>query len=98
MYSMDDLLHLLHSDGAEALQVHVGAPPVVIMDGVPQQLPGTALTRGDTEHLLQCIADSRQRRELRTRGYVEFHYRFRDRVNFIIRARMVGEEIQINVH
>jgi len=33
MYSMDDLLHLVHSDGADRLMLHIGRPPVIVLDG-----------------------------------------------------------------
>src|ERR1041384_4305442 len=31
MYSMDNLLRLLHSDGADELRLHVGTPPVIVL-------------------------------------------------------------------
>lgn len=98
MYSMDALLHLIHSDGADALRLGAGEPPVVVMDGQPQKLVTAALTPADVEQLLQSITDTRQRRELWDHGRVEFIYRFRDRVNFVVIAKLDGEHIRIEVH
>lgn len=95
---MDDLLHLLHSDGADGLRLHVGQPPVMVVDGEPQPLEGPAITTEDAAQLLQCITNTRQRRELRENGAVEFIYRFRDRASFVVRARMEDENVAIEIH
>lgn len=97
MYSMDDLLYLLHSDGADALRLQTGEPPMVIMDGEPQKLEGAALTAADLEDLFQSITDTRQRRELRERGSLEFLHRFRGRATFVIRARLENEIIHLEI-
>jgi twitching motility protein PilT len=98
MYSMDHLLHLLHSDGADELRLHVGQPPVIVLDGELQPLEGPAITAEDAEQLLQSISNTRHRRELREQGMVEFICRFRNRANFVIRARMEGENIGMDIH
>jgi Tfp pilus assembly ATPase PilU len=98
MYSMDDLLHLLHSDGADKLRLHVGQPPVIVLDGEPQLLEGPALTTEDKEHLLQSITNTRHRRELREHGVVEFVYRFRGRASFVVCAKMEGENVGMDIH
>jgi Tfp pilus assembly ATPase PilU len=95
---MDDLLHLVHSDGADELRLHVGQPPVIVLDGEEQALEGPAITTEDAEHLLQSITNTRQRRDLREHGVVEFIYRFRDRANFVVRARMEDEKVGMDIH
>ena len=95
---MDDLLHLLHSDGADALKLRVGQPPVIVLEGEPQPLEGPAITMEAAEQLLQSITNTRQRRELRKHGVVEFIYRFRGRASFVVRARMEGEQVGMDVH
>jgi len=95
---MENLLRLLHSDGADELKLHVGTPPVIVLDGEPQPVEGTALTTADTECLLQSVANTRQRRELRERGAVEFIYRFRRSTAFVVRARLENENIGIDIH
>lgn len=97
MYSMDDLLYLVNSDGAEALRLHVGMPPVVVMDGEPHAIEGLPITPEDAEHLLQSIAGSRQRRELREHGEVHFIYRFRRVTDFVVRARIEDENVVIEI-
>lgn len=98
MNSIDDLLHLLHSDGADALRLAVGQPPILVLDGADQALEGPSLTIEDADQILQRIANSRQRRTLRQCGLVEFIYTFRDRASFVVQARLEGERVEINIH
>lgn len=98
MYSMDDLLHLLHSDGADGLRLHVGKPAIIVLEGEPQSLVGPAITPEESAQLLQSIATTRQRRELREHGVVQFIYRFRDRASFVVRAQMEDENVGIEIH
>ena len=98
MYSMDDLLYLLHSDGADALRLHVGQPPVIVLEGKPQPLEGPAITTEEAAQLLQNITNTRQRRELREHGSVEFIYRFRDRTSFVVRVQLEDENVTIEIH
>lgn len=98
MYSMDDLLHLLHSDGADELRLHVGQPPVIVLDGEQQPLEGPAMTAEDAVRLWQSITNTRQRRDLREHGVVEFIYRFRGRASFVVRARMEDENVGMDIH
>jgi len=95
---MDDLLHLVHSDGADGLRLRVGQPPLVVLDGEEQQVEGPAITTEDAEQLLQSISDTRQRRDLRKHGVVEFMYRFRERVSFVVRAKIKDENVCMDIH
>jgi Tfp pilus assembly ATPase PilU len=98
MYSMDDLLYLVHSDGADELRLHVGQPPVLVLDGEPQPIEGPAITTEDAAQLWHSIADTRQRRALRDHGVVEFIYRFRGRASFVVLARMEDENVGMDIH
>ena len=98
MNSIEELLHLLYSDGADELRLHVGQPPIVVLDGEDQILEQPVITTEDAEQILHCIADTRQRRTLRECGTVEFIYTFRQRAKFVVRAQMKGESVQIDVH
>jgi Tfp pilus assembly pilus retraction ATPase PilT len=97
MYSMNNLLYLVTSDGAEALRLKVGKPPIVVLDGEPHAIEGPPITPEDAEHLLQNIADSRQRRELRDRGEVHFIYRYRRVTDFVVRIRIEDENVIIEI-
>ena len=44
MYSIDDLLHLASSDGADELRLHVGTPPVIVLGGVLHTIEGPPIT------------------------------------------------------
>jgi Tfp pilus assembly ATPase PilU len=98
MYSMDDLLHRLHSDGADGLKLRVGLPPVMVLDGEPHSMEGPAITVEVVEQLLQSVADTRQRRELRENRTVQFIYRFRARADFVVRAVIEDEQIGMDIH
>ena len=98
MHSMDDLLHLANSDGADELKLHVGMPPVIVLDGESHTVEGPAITTEDAEQLLQSITNTRQRRELRKRGVVQFVYRFRRITDFVVRARMEDGNVGMDIH
>lgn len=98
MYSMDDLLHLLHSDGADELWLHVGQPPILVLEGEQQPFEGPVIGPEDATQLLQSITNTRQRRELREHGVVEFIYRFRGRADFVVRARMEAGNVGMDIH
>jgi Tfp pilus assembly pilus retraction ATPase PilT len=97
MYSMDDLLYLVTLDGAEALWLRVGRPLVIVLDGEQQTIEGPSITPEDAEHLLQNIADSRQRRELREHGEVHFIYRHRHVTDFVVRVRIEDDNVVIEI-
>jgi Tfp pilus assembly ATPase PilU len=69
-----------------------------VLEGEPQELEGPAITTEDAEHLLQSITNTRQRRDLRENGVVEFIYRFRRCASFVVRARMEDENVGIDIH
>ena len=88
MYSLDDLLHVLNSDGAEELRLRVGEPPIFVLDGEHSPVEWQALTADDLEELLQSMTTTRQRRELRERHVVRFVCRCRERADFVVEARV----------
>ena len=97
MYSLDDLLQLVTSDQADELRLHVGAPPVVVLDGQHQTVEGPALTAEDTEALWLSVATTRQRRELWEQGAVQFIYHFRASTDFVVSAKLENRNIGIDL-
>jgi len=97
MYTMDDLLHLVHSDGATGLKVRVGHPPQIVLDGEGHQVEGPVITPENAEQLFQSISDTRQRRDLREQRVVVFIYTFRERASFVVRAQIEGENICLDI-
>ena len=98
MHSMDDLLHLIHSDGADELQLHVGKPPVIVLDGEGQSVEGPTISAEDLKEYFRSVTNTRQRRELMEQGAVEFIYRFRGRVSFLVQAKIEGENVAMHIH
>ena len=94
---MNDLLQLVNSDEAEELKIHVGKPPVVVLDDAEHTIEGPPVTPENMEQFLQDIANSRQRRELKECGRVLFIYRFRGVTDFIVCAKLENENIVIEI-
>jgi Tfp pilus assembly ATPase PilU len=97
MYSIDELLKLVRNDGAEELRVHVGVPPIFVLEGEGHTTEGPAITAETAEELLRSIASSRQMRELRDRGEVQFVYTFRRSSPFLVHARMEDEYVGFDI-
>ncbi len=98
MYSLDQLLSQVNAERADGLSLHVGAPPAIVLRGEHRPVSGPAITVEDALQLLQGLANSRQRRELRERGGVQFVYRFRESTDFVVRATVQDEQVQIDIH
>ena len=95
---MSNLLRRVKTEQADELRLHVGAPPVIVLQGEPHPLEGPVITPEDAEQLLRSVANTRQRRELRARGMVQFIYRFRRSTDFVVCARMEDEHVGIDIH
>jgi len=85
---MRDLLKLVDTEHADALEVHVGSAPVIVLHGEDHIVEGPAITPEDAHDLFRQIADSRHLRELRTLGETGFLLRSRQRGHYAVRARM----------
>jgi Tfp pilus assembly pilus retraction ATPase PilT len=97
MYAMDQLLRLAHSSGAGELSLVVGQPPILVFNGREEPIEGPALTKEDAEYLFRSMSDTRQRRELRENGTVEFIFRFRQHT-FVVGAKVTDESIYMAIH
>ena len=97
MYSVDQLLRLVKDEKAEALKIQIGSPPVIVLHGQNHDLEGPAICAEDAEQLLQRVANSRHRRELRQRGAVQFIFRFQHSTDFVIRATLKDENVGIEI-
>jgi len=96
--SLDDLLQVMNSDAAEELRLRVGSPPAVIFGGASHPIAGPALTPERMERLLQSVSGTRQRRELRDQGAVQFVYRYRQVTDFVVCARMENGNVLVDIH
>ncbi len=95
---MDDLLYLVNSDGADGLKLRVGDSPVILMDGEPHPVEGPPVTVENLEQFLHSLTTTRQRRDLREHGLVQFIFRFRGSTDFVICAKMEEGNVAIDVH
>lgn len=97
MYSIDDLLHLVNSDRADALRLYVGDPPVILLDGEPYKIEVPSITAEDAKQFLHSITNTRQRLELSENGTVRFVYRFRRITDFVVSIQIQNEIVKIDI-
>ena len=60
------------SERADGLSLRAGNPPVVHLHADPHTIEGPAITPENAESLLRSLADTRQVRQLRETGGLEF--------------------------
>jgi len=97
MYSMDNLLTLVRTEQARELRVHVGTPPIIVLEEEQHALESPPITPEIAEQLLRSIANTRQMRELKERGAVTFIYTLRGASPFLIRAKIDHENVAFDV-
>jgi twitching motility protein PilT len=97
-YEITDLLRLAVSEGADRLSLYVGQPPVIHVRGEEHAVEGPAITFENVMSLLRQLADTRQMREIHNRGVVGFVYTVPRKAKFRVQARLVREELQIELH
>ena len=97
MYQMEHLLILLAAEDARALRFCAGSPPVIVTEAEPRPLQGPAISNDDVLLLLRKLASSRQMRELRECGKVQFIYSAPGHPPFLVCAKMLQEQILFDV-
>ena len=97
MYEMDQLLTMLTIDEARELRFREGRPPVIVSDDEEHSLQGPPITSEDVVRLLSSMASSREMRDLRECGAVQFIYTTRGRSPFLVRAKMEDENVVFDV-
>ena len=97
MYSMENLLTLVHTEKARGLKIQAGTAPLVEGEENRHALGGPPITGEDARMLLRSMANSRQMRELETRGTVTFIYTLQGVSRFLITAKMQGNGVEFVV-
>lgn len=93
MYSMDNLLTLIHTEQARGLKIRPGFAPIIEVGNGRNQLEGPTVTAEMARMLLRSIASSRQMRELERRGEVAFIYTLPGMSSFFVRAKMEEDNV-----
>jgi Tfp pilus assembly pilus retraction ATPase PilT len=96
-YNMRDLLQLAVSERAEKLILHAGQRPVVWVRGEAGTIEGPAITPANADSLLRSLAGTRYMREFYERGLVAFICTPADSAQFQVQAKLMGDEIQIDL-
>jgi Tfp pilus assembly ATPase PilU len=94
---MDHLLALLTTEQAKELQFRADSPPIIVSEREQRPLQGPPVTGDDVAQLLRSVATSRQMRDLRQNGRIQFIYTPRGRTPFLIRAKIEGENLRFDV-
>ncbi|HYG35048.1 MAG TPA: hypothetical protein VEC99_09705 [Clostridia bacterium] len=94
---MDHLLTLLMVEKAKELRFRVGSPPIILSEDEERPLQGPPVLGEDVMQLFRSLATSRQIRDLRKCGTVEFVYTTRGRSPFLVRARMENNNVVFHV-
>src|SRR5258708_19271104 len=81
-YSMSDLLQLVVSEGASALHIRVGIPPVIRVHGILHRVEGPTLRPEDSEELMRSITSEEHIQHVRERGGADFGFAFGDMARF----------------
>jgi Tfp pilus assembly ATPase PilU len=102
-YDMKDLLWLVVTERAEKLTLHSGQPPIIRVRGESHTLEGPALTLENADSLLRNLASTRYMREFYGRRLVAFNRKVAfshispDSAEFRVEAKLVGDDIQIDL-
>ena len=97
MYLMDDLLYLAVTKRAEQLKLRIGKPPVIVLTGKHHMVEGPDITAENAERFLLSIANTRQRRHFRERGWVQFFYMYRGLKRFLILVKIDGGNVEFDI-
>jgi len=95
-YLLDDLLHLIVSERAQALHLVAGRPPVLELREVPHRIEGPNLAVEDPEAYLEQIAPDGALSEFSRTGLVSFDYAFaRFGVFFFVMAFRENDHVRL---
>lgn len=94
---INDLLQLADAERAQELKLHVGKPPVIVREGEHHVIEGPAVTAEDAEEFLLHLATTRQRRQIRARGWSQFFYIFRRKTRFLVLVRIEEEGVGFGI-
>ena len=95
-YLMDDLLHLIVSERAQALHLIAGRPPVLELREVLHSIEGPNLAVEDTEAYLDQIAPDDALAEFSRADLVSFDYAFaRFGVSFFVMAFRENDRVRL---
>jgi hypothetical protein len=97
IYDMDQLLTMLTIEKARQLRFRGGRPPVMVSEDEEHSLQGPPIPSEDVVRLLRSMASSREMRDLRECGAVQFIYTTQGRSPFLVRARMEDENVVFDV-
>ena len=96
-YTIGDLLDLVFTEKAKGLVLHRGKPPVVSVGEDLCAIEGPAISSQNADELLRSLATTRQIRELRESGRIEFFHDFQGRAQFIVRVKTESAALEIEL-
>src|SRR5947209_6371837 len=97
MYSIDHLVTLVTAEKARELRFSAGRPPVIVLEEEEHALQGPPTTGQEVARLLRSVANSRQMRELRECGAVQFVCTLGGRMPVLVRAKIENENVVFDI-
>ena len=91
MYHLDQLLALLTNEGARELWFWAGRPPVIVSASGRRPLQSPPLSADEVMFLFRKLAGSRELRELRAHGKVQFIHSPPGQSPFLICAKIKSD-------
>ena len=88
---MKDLLKMVAHERAEELRLHIGEPPIVVLQGEARALDVPIVTRESANELFSSIATEEQMKELHQCGDIHFIYDFQSSARFGVTATIQHE-------
>jgi len=81
-YEMNELLELVHEEGASDLHLQVGRPPTLRVHGSMISVDGPDLSASDTETLMEAITPESHIQATKTQGGADFGFAYMDKARF----------------
>lgn len=97
MYTMENLLILMHNEKARSMRIQPGRPPMITVNNRSFFLESPPVTREIADHLLRSVANSREMRKLRESGRVTLIYTLPGISQFLVNAKTEGENLELEI-
>jgi Tfp pilus assembly ATPase PilU len=96
VYSIPDLIKLLHSERGECVRLDMGYPPILVIKGKSHQIEGPAVFEESAEEMLRSVANTREMRVFRETGSVDIIVPL-EGTRFLVRAIRAFNEFRLEL-
>ncbi len=96
-YSLSDLMQMAVAEGALAIHLYEGHPPVVELRDTLVTIEGPPLEPGEPQALLSAVVPVEELKELMREGTLLLWHRFSEAVRFRILAFREGDSVRVEL-